>query len=52
MQDFEAPQQMKGTIMMRTLSRLAKFYGNYRYYRQMGVHTIEAWNLARLTLPD
>jgi hypothetical protein len=38
--------------MFRTLSNIARFYGNYRYYRHMGVHILEAWQLAKLTLPD
>lgn len=37
--------------MMRTLTRLARLYENYRYYRQMGAHMQEAWSLAKMTLP-
>lgn len=38
--------------MLRSLAKLARFLGNYRYYRQMGMHTQEAWHHAKMTLPD
>lgn len=37
--------------MFRTLANLARFYENYRYYRQRGMHAQEAWQLAKVTLP-
>jgi len=43
---------MKGKIMLRTFSKLARFFGNYRYYRQLGIHSQEAWHLAKMTLPE
>ena len=49
---FVKPQQAKGKIMLRIFSRLARFFGNYRYYRQMGAHAQEAWYLAKMTLPE
>ncbi len=38
--------------MLRILDRLFLLYENYRQFRQMGVHFQQAWQLARLTLPD
>ncbi len=38
--------------MFRTLASLFRFLGNYRYYRNLGIHTQQAWNLAKSTLPD
>jgi hypothetical protein len=49
---FVNSPQTKGIAMLRTLTKLAQFWSNYRYYRLMGIHVQEAWNLARLTLPD
>ncbi len=38
-------------VIMRTFSRLARLFENYRYYRQLGAHMQEAWQLAKMTLP-
>jgi hypothetical protein len=43
---------MKGKDMIRSFSRIARFYGNYRYYRLLGIHMQEAWYLAKMTLPE
>ena len=38
--------------MGRTFSNLVRFFGNYRYYRNLGMGTQQAWQLAKMTLPD
>lgn len=38
--------------MMRILDRLFRLYENYRHYRQMGIDSQQAWQLAKLTLPE
>jgi hypothetical protein len=50
--EFMKPQYAKGMAMLRSLAKLARFFGNYRYYRQLGMHAQEAWHLAKMTLPD
>ncbi len=37
--------------MVRALARIVRLYENYRYYRHLGAHMHEAWNLAKMTLP-
>jgi hypothetical protein len=38
--------------MMNALSKFARLLGNYRYYRHLGIPTREAWEMAKVTLPD
>jgi hypothetical protein len=38
--------------MLRKLSKIFNFYENYRYYRHLGIQSQQAWQLARVTLPD
>ena len=38
--------------MFRTLANIARFFENYRYYRNQGMHAQQAWQLAKVTLPD
>ena len=38
--------------MLRTITNLARLLENYRYYRQLGMHAQQAWQLAKVTLPD
>jgi hypothetical protein len=44
--------QMKGQIMLNTLANFARLFENYRYYRNLGIDILEAWRLAKVTLPD
>jgi hypothetical protein len=37
--------------MIRRLAGLARFIGNYRYFRRNGRDPKEAWYLASMTLP-
>ncbi|MDO8990309.1 MAG: hypothetical protein Q7U91_11835 [Sideroxyarcus sp.] len=46
------PQKSKGTDMLRKLAKLFNFYENYRYYRHLGIQSQQAWQLAKVTLPD
>ena len=41
----------KGTIMLRTFARFARFIRDYRYYRERGLNSKAAWNHASMTLP-
>lgn len=34
------------------LASIVRFLENYRYYRQLGIHSRDAWHLATVTLPD
>lgn len=37
--------------MTRTITMLARFIGNYRFYRGKGYNVKASWNLAGMTLP-
>ena len=37
--------------MSHVLVDLARFVGNYRYYRRNGLNIKAAWHLASMTLP-
>ncbi len=37
--------------MSRTFAKLARFIGNYRYYRGKGLNSKAAWHIASMTLP-
>lgn len=34
------------------LKNIVRFFENYCYYRQLGIHFRDAWHLATVTLPD
>jgi hypothetical protein len=36
----------------KRMGNILRFLENYRYYRQMGIHSRDAWHLAAVTLPD
>jgi len=37
--------------MLRTFANFVRFVGNYRYYREQGLNSKDAWSLASKTLP-
>jgi hypothetical protein len=38
--------------MFRAFENIARFFENYRFYRNLGMHAQQAWQLAKVTLPD